>query len=444
MKQSSVREKFEQTKFYPQNQLIGSEKGAISSTSGTVVKNQLYPSRINNIVHETEHIGRSGGSSVNANSNFGTTVVVKLPSSQFTGTTFLRMQLPAALADTYLPQGWGLHAVQKIKYIIGSRSSSDVTRENYFMRLMAECNSDIRRSFIINAAGSVVNGAQALGTTNEAVIPILTPFSSIASENSPLPIDSASLQTPVEIHIQFAPPANFISGAGRDLFVASCNNTFSIAEIYCREIAVTSRSFKSVLSEEIKGGQRMIPYHHNSTGGLQRNITCVAGTPQTVSIGGIENADLTYFSFYIVENTSLSAPTKVEPLQMGNSVELADIELSRTGTTYLRSPGHSQLERMFSANDDKDSDAYLLHVRAAAGDTEPFFTNTVLRRIYAWSVAAHRPTNNSRLSQSTPSFYNNDFTLLFTPSVTANCTLYCLYLYNESVILSQGVGSFIR
>lgn len=409
------------------------DKGAVASVPAADVKNHLYPSPMTTRVLSTESFSTAGSSSFSALNNFGGSYTVDIATQTFVGKTYLRMVLPTVPENVYLPEGWGFMAVQGIKYDLGGVESPEIPREQYFQKVMLEAQTDEVRRAIIRMAGEEVIAQQEAGT-NEAIIPILMPFSSVNGLNQPIPFDSKTGGRRMRLTIRYAPLNYFASGSGLSTWDVK---QFTSADIYIRETRITSRSYRSDMSELINQRHMTMSYPNQRMNSYPYSFTATAGVPVSISLNGIQKADLTTICFMLVRGNRLSASTAgTEPVNMLDIAGVREVLLERGGIRYLYSPANSRLDQGYAMSDELGSFTYIVNVRDASGGVEPFFTHPEAKRLILYNAGVTRATKDVSTMASVPSAEENNFNLTITPTVSGECTLYTLYMYNEAVVVS--------
>lgn len=413
------------------------DKGAISAIPGVDIKNHLYPSPLTTRILSTESFSTAGSSSFSALTNFGGSYTVDIATQTFIGKTFLRMVLPTVPQNVYLPRGWGFMAIQSIKYDLGGIESPEVQREIYFQKVMMEAQSDEERNAIIRMAGQEVISQQEAGE-NEAIVPILMPFSSANGLNQPIPFDSKTGGRRLRLTIRYAPLNYFTSGSG-----VWGVTQFVHAEVFIRETRISSKSYKSDLSEHVNQRALVMSYPNQRMNSFYKTFTATAGVPYRETLSGIQRADLTSICMSIIKNNRLTSHTGTEPVNMLDIMNVREILLERAGIRYLYSPANSKLGQGYAMSDELGSFTYTSLVRDTSGGIEPFFTHPEEKSLVLYNAGMIRATKDVSTVASTPSAEESNFTITFTPTASGECTMCVLFLYNEAVAVTGNSAALL-
>jgi hypothetical protein len=153
----------------------------LSSPGNVTAHNLYYDSTSCNVVlaENVQNFGRY--SQTLTSLNFGSTAQVTIPNCSFLSGLYLYFQLGAIPANTFVPRGWGLNAIDNISFILGSSNVSQVNinSSTHAQMYLATAETAEKRNLLLRLAGDEIQGAQVGGTVNEAYVQLQLHWSRI-------------------------------------------------------------------------------------------------------------------------------------------------------------------------------------------------------------------------------------------------------------------------
>lgn len=234
--------------------------------------------------------------------SFGSTSNVSIPNQSFLGNTYLNVvfRIPPGYS---LARGALFSMIAEVTYLMGSSSSSSITLsgESMFSALMAQCETEEKRSKMFRLAGEAVVQDDNITSMN-ACIPLLFPFSGACSK---LYFDTSLLSNNIVITIKFKDAATVygdgpISGMPTE-FVSS-KITFRQGEL--SNISLSLRKTMQMNPEIMS----VYPYtHFQSFQSPTFDGSTIETAPCQVNLQGFINSDLYGIIFYVVNVNFLNA-----------------------------------------------------------------------------------------------------------------------------------------
>lgn len=450
-----------------------SNKRTLLSVPGTL-KTDAYVSVYDSSVHLVELTANLGRyvSSLSTN-QFGGVGQVLIPNNDILGNTFLHLELPdkGSLGASYFaPQGWGWSAIKSISYLWGSANVSQITisGKTLWAIAMAQCDTAEKRSQLCYLGGTLSpspdSATSALGTPlddesigTHAFIPLSLPWS-VMCHGGKIGFDTALINSPITIQIQFASSDEFLAyGSKTDSTVLPVPKSFQTAEVVVRQQMFTNRSqsLKFQMQED-NAAVYNYPFTHYQS--AQFDFEAPAGGGECdVNLTNFINADLIGMTVFMVEKSKLlggsinnnsSAVVKATALNPLDITLPSDVKLLFNGQVLYNSPGK----------------LYLLQNCAGLGGSGSYYSTKqdvgVAATTGAISITNALPIVKDLLfidfsRKHSPCFekeYPNTFRIanqvlnlkfkmpasIITPSAKTQYTLFASYIYNGVNSVQQG------
>lgn len=274
---------------------------------------------------------------------FGTSNQVNLPMSAFMGQLILHLRLPYnILVNQTLCRGWGLAMIRQLRFQFGTSASSPIllTKEAIWHSLMAECQTEEKRSALLRLCGEqylapIVPALDGGQPTIDAYVPLPIPFSTVCEK---LMYDSTLLGQPITIIIDFESNARAIYGGS-----ATPPSSFVTAEVMVRQqrLADQSKSLKNLMNAR---PEYMSVYPFIMSIGYQTNGPFAGSvsesSPVTVQLNQFQNSDLLGIVVAVqrVTDTTPVAPNSPNPFHCD---EIYNVNLTYNGASIMQLPAKS-------------------------------------------------------------------------------------------------------
>lgn len=306
------------------------------SNPGTKM-DDIYYSQINSTVELAEATYNLGRFTTSLSQlTFGSTSQVIIPNSSLVTGVYLFLEAPPVVDNQTLPLGWGYAMIQSVSYLFGSSNVSqiDLRQQSLFQTLMMECETDEKRSELLQLGGAQVTGAT--GAVNQqAIVFIPLPFSSICGIKNKLPFDTSMLDNPIILQISLSRANQVYGGSGTQptgLLRATC-------VLRQGDLSNKDQSLRPVLQNN-PSLMYSYPFIHRQsfnpsifTGSTDQN------NPINIPLQSFINADLVGISLGVVQATKLAnnaGATNPNPFEYDR---ISNITLSFNGLVMFSSPG---------------------------------------------------------------------------------------------------------
>lgn len=334
-----------------------SNKRTLLSVPGTL-KTDAYVSVIDStvqLVEITANLGRYTSSL--STSQFSGVGQVLIPNNDILGNTYLHLQLPAitAAGSWVAPQGWGWSAIKSISYLWGSSNVSQmsISGKSLWAIALSQCNTAEKRSQLcylgggltpanVNSDGDTPDDSEGIGY--HAYIPLALPWS-VMCHGGKIGFDTALINSPITIQIQFAAADEFLSWGSTRTALDAVPSSFSTAEIVIRQQMFTDRS-QSLKFEMQQDSESVYNYPFTHYQSAQFDFsTSAANSLAKVNLTNFINADLIGFVFHVVAKSKLVGGA--QPNAASNAITLNPFEISLpsdvrvlfNGQVLFNSPG---------------------------------------------------------------------------------------------------------
>jgi hypothetical protein len=408
-------------------------KPALMNSPGTKL-HDVYYSSLNSTVEAAEVTYNMGRLVLNLPApQFNSSNQVLVPNSSLVGGVMLHLALNMNnAANVTVVRGWGYAAIASINYQLGSSNANQqaMSGQSILQVLDSQCGSQEKMSELFNLGGQEYLTAQGI-ITADVFLPF--PWSTACGSEQKLPFDTAMLNSPIYLTVNFGPSSAIFGGSG------TVPTGFSDARIVVRQGDFFNKD--QSLGPIIKRNPSVIygyPFiHHQSL--VVSPITGTSGVPVSIPLQSIINADLVGLSFGIVLGSDANSTAANSPNPF-NYQDVTDIQISFNGQVQYFTPGH--MDKLVSAYL-IDGAAYFFGSLIAAGTTAPFTSsaiNTYVRHIdfsrCRDACFGHEFANVWRIG-------NNALTLQFTPVTTGTFITYVTYHYNGLADIQNGESRLI-
>lgn len=413
------------------------DKRALLANPG-IKLDDVYYSALNTTVELAEvtyNFGRFNQSL--SNSQFGGQSQIVIPNSSLVSTVYLYLQLPALVANQTLPRGWGYMALATINYLLGSSNVSlvQLLGQNVLQVLMAQCDTDSKRSDILRYGGEETFGPTTGPVECCLVLPF--PWSTIGGEYPKRPYDSRLLENPITLQIGFNLAGQIYGGSGARPV------GFNQARLLVKQgdFAQPSQSLATALRLHPEM-HYCYPFTYQQTGQIY-NFTTSSGVVNSANLLGFINGDLVGMTIGVVAQTDLLPLANNTPNAF-NYQTLQDVTLTFNGQVMYFAPGQV-CQKIFATDGELTSGKFsnsIVNPGAVAPFTsfpaDTYVLYIDFSRVRTASFEDHYP-NVWRIGTNTMVL---TFSLPNAPvaPATTNYSLYATYYYNGCFLTQNGVS----
>jgi hypothetical protein len=415
-----------------QIQSILKNKRTLLSSQGFAF-NDVYYSALNSSVSLAEVTYSQGRTNYSLTSLvFGGSGQVSIPNGSLLGETSLVLSLPQVPANTYLPRGWGLMAINSLEFVFGSSNVSNlnINGQTLFQWIIASCATEEKRSEILNLCGE-----EQITTTTAPIwgyIPLILPFSKLC-EHSKLPFDSNMLNSPIVVKVTFNSRSSFIGGSGSVAYASS----FSSANIYLRQGDFSNKEMS--LGPVLKSDPSTIytyPFIHAQS--YPTTFTGSTTALTSIPLQSFLNADLVSMTFGVVQTTDLTSPSNTGVVRGFNYERITNVSLLWNGQTVYTAP--QEAYRLYNMNGGSIGSGKVLNTNPTTGTTSPFTTTPIDTYLITIDFGRIRSLCFEGQFQNVWRIGNQSLTLQF-QTLTANAySLFASYYYNGAIENSGGTS----
>lgn len=420
---------------------ILSSKPVLLNNPGTILDQSLYYSFSNAQLVAAECVQNQGRFQQSFSTpQFGGTSSITVPNSSFLESLNIYLELGALGANQFLPRGWGLNAISRLSFILGSSNVSqlDISGDSHAALLFSGCETAEKREKAMRLAGEEYNlgVAQPVGTINKAYFQLQLPWSRITSLCKKLPIDTNLLSNPIIIQITLKNQNEIIGGSG----YLSAPTQFLQAKAYATQIDLMDKSL-SLKNYMYINPELSYNYPFIFTQSYSVDITNSTTTPVSVNLVQIINADLVGISFHVIDNENISAGIGgANPLSPFNWQRVKDVVLKFNGLVFYDAPG--DMAEMYDLQD-YPGNGMIPYSVVSAGGAGPYLTFPRDVRETYMSLTRLRNTMFCDHFQNSIRIANNALSLSFVGQTNNPAKVYVTYYYNAVFNVKQGQSALI-
>lgn len=447
------------------SQILGNK--SVSAINALSVKSTAFYSAMDSVVSTAEEVTRTGSVYMSVSTpNFGSSSQVVLSTQDMILQVMLYLELPSIPAGTEydgalsLVQGWGAASIKELRCQIGSSNETLVWSGETLMQLnLVQIETREKTDQIINMMGKPItkqiNTNHSYGNWSEyaqtACVVLNLPWSTLRTGNCQSKgIPSDCLNSSINLTITFNEGRKFMNLSPS---VELPYTSFSNATIYLRTSQFTDQGYslrQNLLSDS--NSFYSIPFHSARTGVIQRleskvtsvNPVDLRSQLHSITLNGIENADLEAIMFSVVRSNSIDKVSGT-PINFLDFCDIEDIEVSYNGNTIIKMPRNSH--RLWSqlTSNKTGSNGFSFQPITGNDTTQVVDTDNVVEKLVCLLDLTRCNFAQSNEFNNTIRYLNGALKLSFRTvhaSVAAeNQHLVVSYVYPSQIVLSQGVSS---
>jgi len=352
-------------------------------------------------------------------------------------------QPAAQLGNIALPRGWGYALVKQVSFRYGGSSQYFMTGDQLLQNALRKQTSRTSCDDILTLGGNYATGAADLsGATQKAAIVLTLPHNtpSGVGKQNPLPTDCLTQQ--VQVTVELYPVASVWSCAATGS-TASIPSALSFAQFQVQQVMLNNQGDALARRVDLAVNAYAFPCEFVQ----QKQVISLANTAasQSVVLTGFRSGEVKAIHCWLSrtsENPAGSAPAAGSVRNPFNWYLPSSIQMTYAGEIYARyEKGSSALWNLINSNKAPAVDNLLLaDAGGGAIDVSPVlaewvelpFAQTLLDED-AHKILVHgKPITNG--------IVNLDVT---TPSAQSDWVLNVSYIYNTTLLFSQGTADYV-
>ena len=399
-------------------------------------KSDIYYTKDNTEVDAIEATYYDGRFQIDlTNRAFGGGGAVNIPNQMLVGTTYLQVRLPVLVANQAIPRGWLFGLISRIDYVFGGANVGNlsINGQSLFQIIMAQCESEAKRSQILRLAGEeqLVAGGRPVG---QIILPL--PFSTACGVFSKKPYDTRALSNPIQINVFFNPGASIYGGTG--VIPASMQQ----AQVALRqgELSNPGQGITPILRRIPDALYNYPILHHQSfpvamaaTGVSVDNAALFKGN---VNLQQFIDADLVSIYIGVILDSQRTPGGNNTPNPF-NYADVQNVEVLWNGTVLFRADENlHELMQVSKSGGASFWENSVVNVGAVA----PFTSFPQNNNMVIVDLARVREECFDGKFQNTFRIGQQTLTLSLDVAVSGNYTVFCTYIYN-GMISTQSEGT---
>jgi len=347
-----------------------------------------------------------------------------------------------ALADCSglaLPRGWGYALIKQVSFRYGGSSQYFMTGDQILNNALRKQPNRTSADDILTLGGSALNDSE-LDATNYAYVVLTLPHNipSAVNKANPLPTDLLTQQ--VQVTVELNPVSSIFSVQTVDAHLGVPPTALNSASFKVQQVMLNNQS--DALARRVDMADNAYAYPCEFVQQVQRiNLQNSANT-QSVSLTGFRSGEVKSIVCWLTRSSDVGTGStrNVNPFLW---YEPSSIQLTYAGDIYARfdsGPGEAVLWNLINSNKSPAVDN--LAIGFASGDfTSTAFTTIWVELPFAQTLEGEGSMNTLVHGKAiTNGICNLD---ILTPSAQADWVLNVSYVYNSTLLFSQGSADYV-
>jgi hypothetical protein len=393
-------------------------------------KKQAFPTT-QNTKYTQEFSNKSGGSSV-----------FTIPPNNGVQDIVCSFSVNVPLADCSglaLPRGWGYGLIKQVSFRYGGSSQYFLTGDQILLNAVRKQPSRQSADDILNLGGSALTDAE-LDSNNYAFVVLTLPHNIPSAVNKANPLPGDLLTQQIQITVELNPVTSIFSVQTVDGHVGVPPTTLTTASFKVQQVMLNNQS--DALARRIDMSEHAYAYPVEFTQQVQRiNLQNTAGS-QSVALTGFRSGEVKTILCWLTRSSDVGtgSPRLVNPFLWYQPLAIQSTYAGDIYARYDSGPGEAILWNLINGNKSPVIDN--LELGFAAGDF------TIVPSTNAWAELPFAQTLEGEGSMNTlvhgkpitNGIVNLDLT---TPSAEADWVLNISYVYNATLLFSQGSADYV-
>lgn len=393
-------------------------------------KKQAFPTT-QNTKYTQQFANLTGGSSV-----------FTIPPNNGVQDIVVAMAVNVAAADCSglaLPRGWGYAAIKQVSFRYGGSSQYFLTGDQILANALRKQPSRQSADDILTLGGSALIDAE-LDATNYAYVVLTLPHNipSAVNKANPLPTDLLTQQVQVTVELNSIPSIFSVQTVDSHLGVPPAGLTSATFKVQ----QVTLNNQSDALARRVDMAENAYAFPCEFVQQVQRINLQNTANSQSVALTGFRSGECKSVVCWLTKGSDVgtSSPRLVNPFIW---YEPLAIQMTYAGDIYARydsGPGESLLWNLINGNKAPAVDN--VELGFASGDfTTAAFTSTWIELPFAQTLEGEGSMNTLVHGKPiTNGIVNLDIT---TPTAAADWVLNVSYVYNATLLFSQGSCDYV-
>lgn len=393
-------------------------------------KKQAFPTT-QNTKYTQQFANLTGGSSV-----------FTIPPNNGVQDIVVAMSVNVAAADCSglaLPRGWGYAAIRQVSFRYGGSSQYFLTGDQILNNALRKQPSRQSADDILTLGGSALVDAE-LDANNFAFVVLTLPHNipSAVNKANPLPTDLLTQQLQVTVELNSIPSIFSVQTVDSHLGVPPAGLTSATFKVQ----QVTLNNQSDALARRVDMAENAYAFPCEFVQQVQRISLDNTASSQSKALTGFRSGECKSIVCWLSKGSDVStASTRlVNPFLWYQPLA---IQMSYAGDIYARydsGPGESVLWNLINGNKSPAVDN--VQIGYGAGDfTSAAFTTTWVELPFAQTLEGEGSMNTLVHGKPiTNGIVNIDIT---TPSAAADWVLNVSYVYNATLLFSQGSADYV-
>jgi len=329
-----------------------------------------------------------------------------------------------------LPRGWGYSLIKQVSFRYGGSSQ-------YFLTGDQILNNAVRKQISRNSVDDLVNlgGNETLNQENatpqDAYVVLTLPHSipSAVNKSNPLPSDLLTQQIQITVELNSVSSIYSVNGT------AVAPTTLASAEFQVQQVMLNNQS--DALARRVDMAENAYAFPCEFVQQVNRIPLANSANPQPVVLTGFRSGEVKSIVMWLSKGSDTSGATK-NPFVW---YPISDIQMTYAGDVYARYDGQSsQLWNLINGNKVPLIDNGVLAYGGGAYTSTPS-TSVWVELPFAQTFEGEGQMNT--LIHGKPITNGIINLLLTTPSAAADWVLNVSYIYNSTLLFSQGTADYV-
>ena len=332
-----------------------------------------------------------------------------------------------------LPRGWGYALIKQVSFRYGGSSQYFLTGDQILNNALRKQISRSSVDDILTLGGNEQTN-QECASSDDAYVVLTLPHNIPSAVNKSNPLPSDLLTQQIQITVELNPVSSIYSVNGTGVAPTQLNS----AEFQVQQVMLNNQS--DALARRVDMAENAYAFPCEFVQQVNRIPLANQATPQPVVLTGVRSGEVKSIVMWLSRTSDVgSGSTRVvNPFAW---YPMSDIQMTYAGDVYARYDGQSsQLWNLINGNKTPIADTVYLSYGGGAY-TETPSTSGWVELPFAQTFEGEGQHNT--LIHGKPITNGIINLLLTTPSAQADWVLNVSYIYNSTLLFSQGTADYV-
>ena len=357
--------------------------------------------------------------------------------------TFQMAQCPtvSATGDLALPQAWGYALIKQVSFRYGGSSQYFLSGDQILQNALRRQSSRSTVDDLVNLGGVyAINTAAGWGGSAQNAYVVLTLPHNIPTgvgKAHPFPTDLLTQQVQITVELNTPQSIAITPSSGGTTPASAANVSLNVANFQVQQVMLNNQG--DALARRVDMSQNAYAYPCEFVQQVQRINLANSANPQSVVLTGFRSGEVKGIQMWLTNSNDTLSNVNYCPFRW---YQPTNVEMSYAGDIYARySLGVSQLFNLINGNKGSAFNGVYLTTASsatlAANTALNLWTELPFAQTFLDEDAHHVLVHGKPITNGIVNL------MLQTPTAANTWVLNVSYVYNSTLLMSQGTADFV-